>query len=92
LLARIVATRAVALPFPIKGGKLFLYNNNPLLLSRYAGADGVKTGYTQVAGRCLVASARRRRAWLGVVLLNSIDPATQAQRLFNVGFRKLRRV
>src|SRR5207248_2617636 len=40
LLAQIVATPNAALPFPIKGGKLFLYNNNPLLRTHYPGADG----------------------------------------------------
>ena len=89
LLAQIVATRSTALPFPIKGGKLFLYNNNPLLVSPYPGADGVKTGYTAAAGRCLVATARRGSRWLGVVLLHSADPPDQARRLLNAGFAKL---
>src|SRR5581483_8424621 len=35
LLARIVSSRSAILPFPIKGGKLYLYNNNPLLILRY---------------------------------------------------------
>jgi D-alanyl-D-alanine carboxypeptidase (penicillin-binding protein 5/6) len=86
LLARIVATRSAILPFPIKGRKLFLYNNNPLLLSRYPGADGVKTGYTVAAGVCLVASARRARHRYGVVLLHSVNPAAQAEQLFNKAF------
>jgi D-alanyl-D-alanine carboxypeptidase (penicillin-binding protein 5/6) len=85
-LARIVATRNAVLPFPIKGGKLWLYNNNPLLLMRYPGADGVKTGYTVAAGECLVASARRGHKWLAVVLLHSDDPADQAERLLDTGF------
>ena len=34
-------------------------NNTNALLSSYEGADGVKTGYTSLAGRCLVASATR---------------------------------
>ena len=85
-LARIVATPSAVLPFPIKGGKLYLYNNNPLLRMRYPGADGVKTGYTVAAGACLVASARRGHKWLGVVLLHSDDPPDQAQELLNAGF------
>ena len=88
LLAKIVGTRSAILPFPIKGGKLYLYNNNPLLL-RYPGADGVKTGYTDVAGQCLVATARRGKTWLGVVLLHSNDTSTQAQQLLGAGFAKL---
>ena len=85
-LARIVAARSAVLPFPIKGGKLWLYNNNPLLRLGYPGIDGVKTGYTVAAGPCLVATARRGRKWLGVVLLHSDDPSDQAQKLLNAGF------
>jgi D-alanyl-D-alanine carboxypeptidase len=87
-LATIVATRSATLPVPIKGGKLYLYNNNPLVLARYPGIDGVKTGYTQVAGACLVATARRGDRWLGVVLLHSANPALQAQNLLNAGFAR----
>ncbi len=90
LLARIVASRSAILPFPIKGGKLYLYNNNPLLLLRYPGADGVKTGFTDVAGQCLVATARRGRTWLGVVLLHAGDTSTVAQQLLNAGFARRR--
>jgi D-alanyl-D-alanine carboxypeptidase (penicillin-binding protein 5/6) len=86
LLARIVGTRNAVLPFPIKGGKLWLYNNNPLLRMRYPGADGVKTGYTVAAGPCLVATAKRGRKWLGVVLLHSNDPPDQATKLLDAGF------
>jgi D-alanyl-D-alanine carboxypeptidase len=89
LLARIVGSRSAVLPFPIKGRKLFLYSNNPLLLARYPGADGVKTGYTVASGQCLVATAKRGGAWLGVVLLHSGDAAGQAQQLLNAGFKKL---
>jgi D-alanyl-D-alanine carboxypeptidase (penicillin-binding protein 5/6) len=89
LLGRIVASRSAAVPFPIKGGKLYLYNNNPLLRLGYPGTDGVKTGFTDAAGHCLVAAARRGRAWLGVVLLHSADTSDQAQTLLNAGFAKL---
>lgn len=86
VLGPIVATRNAVLPFPIKGGKLYLYNNNPLLRLDYPGADGVKTGYTVAAGRCLVAAAKRGRSWFAVVLLHSNDPPGQAQQLLNSAF------
>ncbi len=86
LLAQIVGSRSAVLPFPIKGGKLYLYNNNPLLQLGYVGTDGVKTGYTVAAGACLVATARRGRTWLGVVLLHSDDPPDQARELLDAGF------
>lgn len=89
-LARIVRRRSAALPFPIKGRKLYLYNNNPLLRAGYRGTTGVKTGYTAAAGRCLVASVRRGRRRLGLVLLDSPDPGRQAIRLFDRAFRSTR--
>jgi len=86
LLATIVASRSAVMPLPVKTGKVWLYNNNPLLRLGYPGADGVKTGYTSVAGTCLVATARRGRRWLGVVLIHSGDIYDQAVQLLNAGF------
>ncbi len=88
LLAQIVGSRSAIVPFPIKGGKLYLYNNNPLLVLRYPGTDGVKTGFTDAAGECLVATARRGNRWLGVVLLHSGNTYAQAMALLNAGFAK----
>jgi serine-type D-Ala-D-Ala carboxypeptidase (penicillin-binding protein 5/6) len=88
VLAPIVGSRSAIVPFPIKGGKLFLYNNNPLLALQYPGADGVKTGFTDAAGECLVATARRGHRWLGVVLLHSGNWYDQAVQLLNAGFAK----
>jgi D-alanyl-D-alanine carboxypeptidase len=86
-LARIVKRRQAVLPFPIKGGKIYLYNHNPLLQQGYRGVTGIKTGYTEAAGRCLVATARRGRVRLGVVLLHSPNPGDQAKKLLDRGFR-----
>ena len=86
-IARIVRRRSAVLPFPTRGGRLYLYNTNPLLRERYRGATGLKTGFTYAAGRCLVATARRGRTALGVVLLRSRDPGGQARRLLDRGFR-----
>jgi D-alanyl-D-alanine carboxypeptidase (penicillin-binding protein 5/6) len=89
LLARIVASKTAQVPAPIPGGKIYLVNNNPLLLYNYPGANGVKTGYTEAAGTSLVASARRDGIELGVVLLHSPAPGTQAQRLFDEAFERV---
>jgi serine-type D-Ala-D-Ala carboxypeptidase (penicillin-binding protein 5/6) len=89
-LARIVRRRSAVLPFPIKGGRIYLYNNNPLLRAGYRGTTGIKTGYTEAAGRCIVASARRGSRRLGVVLLGSPDPGSQARRLLDRAFARLR--
>jgi D-alanyl-D-alanine carboxypeptidase len=88
-IARIVKRRSAILPFPIKGGKLYLYNHNPLLQQRYPGTLGIKTGFTDAAGRCLVAAVQRNGHRLGVVLLHSPDPGGQAEKLLDRGFRAL---
>jgi serine-type D-Ala-D-Ala carboxypeptidase (penicillin-binding protein 5/6) len=83
---RIVGRQRAIVKFPIKGGKLFLYNNNPLMRSGYRGVTGLKTGYTDRAGRSIVATARRHGVELGVVLLHSYNPTDQAAKLLDRGF------
>lgn len=52
----------------IQIGSRYLHNTNEMLTS-YQGADGVKTGYTGRAGRCLITSATREgRRFISVVL------------------------
>ncbi len=86
LLARIVRTEKAVVPLPIKGGKVYLYNNNPLLVYGYPGATGLKTGYTELAGNCLVGTAERHGVELGVVLLHSPELGRQAEYLLDRGF------
>jgi serine-type D-Ala-D-Ala carboxypeptidase (penicillin-binding protein 5/6) len=64
------------------------YLNKNLLIGAYRGADGVKTGWTTIAGHCLVASARRGGKSLIAVVLHSPDPYGDARRLLNFGFAK----
>ncbi|MPZ72934.1 MAG: hypothetical protein GEU74_06830 [Nitriliruptorales bacterium] len=67
------------------------------LLGRYRGATGVKTGYTDVAGLCLVASARRGgRALVAVVLqatggLGAATHFTESAAILDHGFSDFRR-
>jgi D-alanyl-D-alanine carboxypeptidase (penicillin-binding protein 5/6) len=85
-IAKVVGTYEAILPFPIKGGKLYLDNNNPLLIYKYPGVTGMKTGQTEAAGRCLVATAERHGVRLGAIVLNSEDPGTQDRQLLDLGF------
>ena len=85
---RIVRKANAALRFPIRGGRLFLSSTNPLLRADYPGAIGLKTGFTNAAGRCFVGVARRGGRMLGVVLLHSPDPGRQARRLLNTAFAR----
>jgi len=88
-IARVVHTYSAAVPFPIAGGKLYLYNNNPLLIYHYPGITGLKTGFTIEAGRCLVATAERNGVRLAAIVLNSTEPGTQASRLLDAGFSRV---
>jgi len=88
-IASVVHTYSAELPFPIPGGKLWLYNNNPLLIYGYPGVTGMKTGQTEAAGRCLVATAERHGVRLGAIVLHSEDPGTQARQLLDLGFEQV---
>jgi D-alanyl-D-alanine carboxypeptidase len=83
---RVVRRHRAIVKFPIRGRKLFLYNNNPLMRSGYPGVTGLKTGYTERAGRSIVATAKRGGVELGVVLLHSYNPSDQAAKLLDRGF------
>ncbi len=85
----IVASASAVVPFPIKGGKLYLYNNNPLLRYGYPGATGLKTGETEAAGLCLVGTAERHGVKLGVVLLHSPELGRQAEYLLSRAFERV---
>ena len=71
--------------------------NRNLLLTRYEGANGVKTGYTALAGLCLVASVRRDGRTLYSVVLNSDDTTSDGsfndtEAIFDHGFTDFSRV
>ena len=99
--ARDIATLAAALirdfpeRYPLYAQKEFTYNNmtqsnrNRLLWTDPT-VDGMKTGFTEGAGYCLVASARRgERRLLSVVLGAQSDMArtSESQKLLNFGFQ-----
>jgi D-alanyl-D-alanine carboxypeptidase (penicillin-binding protein 5/6) len=54
-----------------QGGRTFSFRNTNALIGRYAGAIGLKTGYTERAGNCLVALAEKNGVRVLVVLLNA---------------------
>jgi D-alanyl-D-alanine carboxypeptidase (penicillin-binding protein 5/6) len=53
------------------GTRSFEFENTNALIGRYPGAIGVKTGYTEIAGTCLVALAERDGVRVLVVMLNA---------------------
>lgn len=72
---KLVSTSHYTMKF--KNGKTKQLSNTNPLLSFYEGASGVKTGYTGLAGKCLVASAKRDDLEIIAVLLG--DPSSKAR-------------
>jgi D-alanyl-D-alanine carboxypeptidase (penicillin-binding protein 5/6) len=62
-----------------------IWNLNKLL-PNYAGADGVKPGFTDNAGRCLVASAVRDNRRVFVTVLKSVDTTADSRALLDYAF------
>jgi serine-type D-Ala-D-Ala carboxypeptidase (penicillin-binding protein 5/6) len=55
----------------LEGGRSYTLRNTNALIGRYEGAIGLKTGYTEGAGNCLVALAERDGVRVLAVLLNA---------------------
>lgn len=66
------------------GTRTFVNHNK--LLYRYEGCVGMKTGYTELAGRTLVSAARRNGQTLICVTLNDRDDWNDHEALFDYGF------
>ncbi len=60
--------------------------NKNKMLSTYDGADGIKTGYTKKAGRCLVTSAKKKGMRLVSVVLNCPSMYQRTQELLDSSF------
>ena len=69
-------------------GKQFTFENTNELLGTYPGANGIKTGYTEAAGECLVAAAQRDGLQLIAVVLHAGDDRRfiEAAELLDYGF------
>lgn len=67
-------------------GSRRVYRNRNLLLWRYSGADGMKTGYTKESGKCLIGSAQKGGMRLIAVVLDSPDPYADCEALLDWGF------
>jgi D-alanyl-D-alanine carboxypeptidase len=88
-LAHIVRSYYAVMPFPIKGGRLYLRNINPLFTYHYPGLTGIKTGETNASGKCFVATAERHGVKLAAILLASPAPANQARELLDTAFESV---
>lgn len=79
-----VVSEICAAKSAIIGTRTFVNHNK--LLYRYEGCVGMKTGYTELAGRTLVSAARRNGQTLICVTLNDRDDWNDHEALFDYGF------
>lgn len=91
LFTQIVSTKHTIIPWPGKNHDRDLYNENKLLW-QYDGADGVKTGFTEEAGRCLVSGAKRDGIQLVAVVLDGDRMWEDSIKLLDYGFSRLQPV
>lgn len=87
----IVSTKTKIIPWAKKDFGRELFNENRMLWI-YDGANGVKTGYTDAAGRCLVSAAKRDGIQLIAVVLDSEFMWNDSIALLNYGFQNIKPV
>ena len=78
----------------VRGGEFGLSNTNKLI-RYYAGATGLKTGYTSKAGHCLAATAERDGTEYIAVVMNGVNSAARfeaAKTLLNYAFASCARI
>lgn len=88
---RIVATKKITIG---QGTYRHKVENTNLLLIQYDGANGVKTGWTDNAGYCVVGAAKRDGLQLYAVVLGTQHELTrfrEAQELLDFGFAHFRK-
>ena len=83
----IVSTREITFPW-VKDDTHRLRNENQMLWL-YEGGNGVKTGYTDAAGRCLVSGAKDDGLQLVAVVLDSVYMWNDSIALLDYGFEQV---
>lgn len=88
---QIVSTKTKNISWEGQSWDRRLQNKNKML-HLYKGADGVKTGYTKLAKRCLASSATRDGRQLAVITLNAPDDWNDSAKLLDWGFETFQQV
>ncbi len=83
--AAIVAQKSLKIALA-DGSRNFQLKNGNALIGRLRGAAGVKTGYTQRAGKCLIALAQRGKVRVLLLMLNAPDRWWDADEMLNRAF------
>lgn len=82
---KVVSTQTYQIRGYKEGEVRHLYNKNRIL-GEVEGGDGIKTGYTQRAGRCLCSSATRGNMQIICVVLNDYNWFNDSKTLINKAF------
>lgn len=85
---KFVSAKEKVIPWAAKEFGRDLRNENRMLWL-YEGGNGVKTGYTEAAGRCLVSAAKRDGVQLIAVVLDSEYMWNDSIALLDYGFSKI---
>ncbi len=82
---KIVGTKSIEIPFTTKNHNRLLVNKNKML-KEFDGSNGIKTGYTKKAGRCLVSSCMRNGTEFVCVVLNCPTMFDKSKKLLSSAF------
>lgn len=88
LFAGIAAERTLRFT-TVDGKRTFFVKNKNLLIGRYPGAAGIKTGFTEKAGKCLVALVRRDGVEVMLVALNAKERWWSSVRVLDAALREM---
>lgn len=88
----IVSTKSYTAELLRPSGEVYRidYENHNRLLREYDGCIGVKTGYTEKSGRCLVSAAKRDGAVYVAVTLNCPNDWKEHKEMLDYGFKETR--
>lgn len=76
-----------AIIMPVNGNHPYILHTTNRLLGRIPGVEGIKTGFTSKAGRCLIAKVSQNGSDLLLVILNSSRRWNTATSLITYGLR-----
>lgn len=89
---KIVATKEQEISWVSPSDRKDIYGSTNRLLWNYDDITGIKTGYTDAAGGCLVASAEKNGSSLIAVVLKTADSKarfTESRALLDFGFKQI---
>ena len=91
----IVSTKNQVIHWEVPARQQKLAENTNKLLVNYNGMNGIKTGWTEAAGGCLAASARRNGVELIAIVMQTPGPDDRfadARKLLDYGFKQVKMV